>query len=425
MSDIAIRVEGLSKQYRIGGLQAGYKTIRESLMQILGAPLRCLRQPNNPASMNETIWVLKEVSFEIRRGEVLGIIGPNGAGKTTLLKVLSRITKPTEGRAEIHGRVGSLLEVGTGFHPELTGRENIYLNGAILGMKRAEIERTFDEIVEFAEISQFIDTPVKRYSSGMHVRLAFSVAAHMEPEILLVDEVLSVGDMSFQKKSVRKMKEVTGAGRTVLFVSHNLLQVRNMCTRALYLDMGRLQILGEPNTVIARYLSTQRRGNLYRKIEESDHAYLGVGKARVEDIMILDDSGNILEEVLYHQPIRVRVNLHVISTVLAGTFSLSVLTEEGVRVLITHSLDADGEYMELLPGHYVVETVLDNILMPGDYKLEFGGHQLPTTLSLCHVPDALRFHVSDRGYTSADRFNFHNRSGLVDAVSTWIVRRNE
>ena len=215
MTDIAIRVENLSKQYRIGGPQARYKTIRESLTETVQAPFRRLAsvvRGQSSAVTNETIWALKDVSFEVKRGEVVGISGRNGAGKTTLLKILSRITEPTEGYAEIHGRVGSLLEVGTGFHPELTGRENIYLNGAILGMKRAEIERKFDEIVAFAEIEKFIDTPVKHYSSGMYVRLAFAVAAHLEPEILLVDEVLAVGDARFQKKCLGKMGEVSAQG---------------------------------------------------------------------------------------------------------------------------------------------------------------------------------------------------------------------
>jgi lipopolysaccharide transport system ATP-binding protein len=238
MSDIAIRVEKLSKRYRIGGPQVRYKTLRESIMGAVAAPLRYLRNPKSAIRNQETIWALKDVSFEVKRGEVVGVIGRNGAGKSTLLKILSRITEPTEGYAEIHGRVGSLLEVGTGFHPELTGRENVYLNGAILGMKRVEIDRKFDEIVAFAEIEKFLDTPVKHYSSGMHVRLAFAVAAHLEPEILLVDEVLAVGDAAFQKKCLGKMEDVAREGRTVLFVSHNMAAIQGLCRRAILLDHG-------------------------------------------------------------------------------------------------------------------------------------------------------------------------------------------
>ena len=254
MSDVAIRVENLSKRYRIGARQAGYSTIRETVTDLAVAPVRRLRRLGQPTPPEETIWALKDVSFEVKQGEVLGIIGPNGSGKTTLLKVLSRITEPTEGQAGIHGRVGSLLEVGTGFHPELTGRENIYLNGAILGMKRTEIETKFDEIVDFAEIEKFLDTPVKRYSSGMYVRLAFAVAAHLEPEILLVDEVLAVGDAAFQKKCLGKMGDVAEEGRTVLFVSHNMGAVQNLCAESILLEGGRMLMRGHTHSTISTYL---------------------------------------------------------------------------------------------------------------------------------------------------------------------------
>ena len=240
MSNVAIRVENLSKQYQIGSLDGdrrfGYKSFRDTIADVFTSPIRRARtilgrQAYGASETNEVIWALRDVSFEIKRGEVVGFIGRNGAGKSTLLKILSRITEPTAGTATIYGRVGSLLEVGTGFHPELTGRENVCLNGAILGMKQAEIKRQFDEIVAFAEVEGFIDTPVKHYSSGMYLRLAFAVAAHLEPEILLVDEVLAVGDVEFQKKCLGKMGDVAKAGRTVLFVSHNMGAVRQLCQR--------------------------------------------------------------------------------------------------------------------------------------------------------------------------------------------------
>ena len=256
MSDIALRVENLSKRYRIGGPQAQYRTIRETMMDMAAAPARRLRRLGQPSPENETIWALKDVTFDVKKGEVVGIIGRNGAGKTTLLRILCRITEPTEGCAEIKGRVGSLLEVGTGFHPELTGRENIYLNGAILGMKRTEINRQFHEIVAFSEIEKFLDTPVKRYSSGMHVRLAFAVAAHLEPEILLVDEVLAVGDAAFQQKCLGKMGDVAREGRTVLFVSHNMAAVRKLCPQAMLLDSGRKKIAGPADSVIDQFLAS-------------------------------------------------------------------------------------------------------------------------------------------------------------------------
>jgi lipopolysaccharide transport system ATP-binding protein len=258
MSAVAICCEGIGKRYRIGPRQR-YRALRDTLADALGAPLRRLRTAFRPQATGETrgpefLWALKDISLEIRHGEVLGIIGRNGAGKTTLLKILSRITKPTEGQAEIHGRTGALLEVGTGFHPELTGRENIYLNGAILGMTRREIERRFDEIVEFSECSRFLDMPVKHYSSGMYMRLAFAVAAHLETEILLVDEVLAVGDAPFQKKCLGKMGDAAYQGRTVLFVSHNLLAVDSLCSRAICLHEGRIVMEGPPGLVTSRYL---------------------------------------------------------------------------------------------------------------------------------------------------------------------------
>ena len=257
MNDAAVRVENLSKQYRIGVRQERYRTLRDTVTDLLKAPFRRLAatmRGQAPVASSETIWALKGISLEIESGEVLGIIGPNGAGKTTLLKILSRITEPTEGRFELHGRVGSLLEVGTGFHPELTGRENIYLNGAILGMKRREIDRKFDEILAFSEVEKFMDTPVKRYSSGMRVRLAFSVAAHLEPEILLVDEVLSVGDAAFQRKCLGKMGNVAQEGRTVLFVSHNMGAVQSLCDRVIWLNDGEIREEGDPGQVVSNYL---------------------------------------------------------------------------------------------------------------------------------------------------------------------------
>jgi lipopolysaccharide transport system ATP-binding protein len=255
MSDIAIRVEGLSKLYRLGA-QESYRTLRDTLTSAATAPFRhVFGSSNGNGKAPEQIWALKDVSFEVKRGEVVGIIGRNGAGKSTLLKILSRITEPTKGHAEIHGRVGSLLEVGTGFHPELTGRENIYLNGAILGMKKAEIERKFDEIVAFAEVESFVDTPAKHYSSGMYLRLAFAVAAYLEPEILIVDEVLAVGDAEFQKRCLGKMDEISKGGRTVILVSHQMAAVQSLCSSTILLRNGSLAAFETTNKVIAAYLA--------------------------------------------------------------------------------------------------------------------------------------------------------------------------
>jgi lipopolysaccharide transport system ATP-binding protein len=254
MSDIAIRAEGLSKRYRLGTRER-YRTLRDTITDTFTAPFGRSRSAASSDGAPESFWALKDVSFKLTHGEVIGIIGRNGAGKSTLLKILSRITEPTEGQAQIHGRIASLLEVGTGFHPELSGRDNIYLNGAILGMKKAEIRRKFDEIVAFAEVEKFIDTPVKHYSSGMYVRLAFAVAAHLEPEILVVDEVLAVGDHQFQAKCLNKMNEVSQAGRTVLFVSHSMSAIQRLCKRVLVLSGGRIQADTDVMGAIAEYLS--------------------------------------------------------------------------------------------------------------------------------------------------------------------------
>lgn len=292
MSEIAIIVEGLGKNYRIGAREHRM-TMGERLTNAMKAPLRWLGFPRNGTSpgARPDFWALRDVSFQLRKGEVVGLIGRNGAGKSTLLKILSRITQPTLGHAEIHGRVGSLLEVGTGFHLELTGRENTYLNGAILGMGKKEIDRKFDEIVAFAEVEEFIDTPLKHYSSGMQMRLAFAVAAHLEPEILLVDEVLAVGDINFQKKCLGKMDEVANVGRTIVFVSHQMNQIRRLCRRVIWMDDGRMRMDAAASDVLAAYESamfsrectktTQREGKKGGQFtrwaiegQSEDHSYV-------------------------------------------------------------------------------------------------------------------------------------------------------
>jgi lipopolysaccharide transport system ATP-binding protein len=257
MAESSVSISGVGKRYHIGGALQKNATLRDAIAAAVRQPIERIRHPGAVTSRAEDLWALRDVSLEVHEGEVLGLIGGNGAGKSTLLKLLSRITEPTEGTMTLRGRVGSLLEVGTGFHPELTGRENIYLNGAILGMTRVEINARFDDIVEFSEVSRFLDTPVKRYSSGMYVRLAFAVSAHLEPEILLIDEVLSVGDAAFQRKCLGRMEDVAEGGRTVIFVSHNMQTVRALCTRVVQLDEGHIVNEGPPTEVIDEYLKQQ------------------------------------------------------------------------------------------------------------------------------------------------------------------------
>ncbi len=317
MSSTAIQVENLGKEYRIGGQQKSFNTLGEQVTDLFVSPFRrmgkLLRgQATGAAELDEKFWALQDVSFAIKRGEAVGIIGRNGAGKSTLLKVLSRITDPTVGQAVIRGRVGSLLEVGTGFHPELTGRENVFLNGAILGMRKAEIARKFDEIVAFAEIEKFINTPVKHYSSGMYVRLAFSVAAHLEPEVLLVDEVLAVGDLAFQKKCLGKMDDVTQEGRTVLFVSHNMALIQTLCQRGIFLQNGKVAADGTVTEAVGAYLKT------LEQVESQDLAHRtdrqGSGQIRLIGIDVLNGSGEPATSLVTGKPARFIFHLsHVMS----------------------------------------------------------------------------------------------------------------
>ena len=329
---MAIQVQNLGKRYQIGA-SVDYRTLRETLVQAAGAPFRWLSRSLRASEgvAQDYIWALRHVDFEVERGQVLGIVGKNGAGKSTLLKLLSRITEPTEGYAEIHGRVGSLLEVGTGFHPELTGRENVYLNGSILGMKKREIDRKFEEIVEFAEVGRFIDTPVKHYSSGMYVRLAFSVAAHLEPEILLVDEVLAVGDAAFQKKCLAKMEDLAGEGRTVLFVSHNMTAVKTLCNRALSLSDGCLKDSGQSNRVVSNYLRDLSNPVLRRRWESFDTA---PGNDQVQLLMIGISSARSpsSDEMTVDVPIEIEIELYNSVPDSYLNFSLVLYTIEDVCV---------------------------------------------------------------------------------------------
>ncbi len=297
----------MGKRYRIGAAPKRPAGRMHAIGSRLTSPFRYLASTLRPAAEDEILWALRDVSFEVERGEVLGIIGPNGAGKSTLLKILSRITEPSEGRAELRGRVGSLLEVGTGFHPQLTGRENIYLSGAIRGMKRSEIDRKFDGIVAFAEIEKFMDTPVKRYSSGMYVRLAFAVAAHLEPEIMLVDEVLAVGDAAFQKKCLGKMGDVARGGRTIIFVSHNMSAVQHLCTRAILVESGRMAVAGNPLDVVNQYLTSRdaarsTQGDFTADMHLSYPPPLEIYRAH-----LVDGDGRPIDQVLLDSPMTLRM----------------------------------------------------------------------------------------------------------------------
>jgi lipopolysaccharide transport system ATP-binding protein len=365
-----IRVKDLGKRYRIDraaprGGKFAYRTLRDDLVRLAGAPLRRLR--GSRSGRAEDFWALKDVAFEVDAGEVVGVIGKNGAGKSTLLKVLSRITKPTTGRAELRGRLGSLLEVGTGFHPELTGRENVFLNGAILGMRRREIARKFDEIVAFAEVEKFLDTPVKRYSSGMYVRLAFAVAAHLEPEILIVDEVLAVGDLAFQRKCLGRMREVGRAGTTVLFVSHNMPAVESLCTRAILLDGGRAVRDGEVPDLIAEY-----RRRVLSPPKAGPPAFGNPGGI-FRSAQLLDQAGEPTSFLPLGSLFHLRIGLEADSALELPTVGVGIDDPDGQRLLTVHTplshaavpqlagrceLDCRVEQFPLAPGDYWVKLAI-------------------------------------------------------------------
>ena len=366
MTDIAIRAEHLGKQYRIGSPAVSYRTLRETLAERFSAPLRRL------SGQAETIWALRDVSFDVRQGQVIGIIGRNGAGKSTLLKILSRVTYPTTGGAEIHGRVGSLLEVGTGFHPELTGRENILLNGAILGMKRSEIESKFDEIVDFSEVGQFIDTPVKRYSSGMYLRLAFAVAAHLEPEILVVDEVLAVGDAEFQRKCLGKMSDVAQQGRTVLFVSHNMSAILRLTEECLVIEKGTLALRAPTPQAVDFYLS---RGfsDEGQRTWEADEVPASAEPFRPLAMRVCSPQGKVTDTLRSVEPVTVEVEYQLTAPVTGLRVGIYLMSTRGEYIFTTFDTD-DPEQFERYSvrpaGHYTSRcTIPADMLNEGRFVI--------------------------------------------------------
>jgi lipopolysaccharide transport system ATP-binding protein len=368
-----IQVEDLGKRYRIGLAPLKYQTLSEKITSALSSPLRAIQRASTPKfDAADTIWALRGVNFELQKGQVLGIIGRNGAGKSTLLKILSRITEPTTGSVTIRGRVGSLLEVGTGFHPELTGRENIFLNGAILSMKRAEIERKFDEIVAFSEVEQFIDTPVKRYSSGMYLRLAFAVAAHLEPEILVVDEVLAVGDAEFQKKCLGKMGDVAREGRTVLFVSHNMSAILRLTHESIVLEKGEL-ILRAPSSEAVDYYLSAGNTDAGERIWASDEVSAEAAPFQPLAVRVCDQTGKVVDTIRSVEPFKVEVEYHLSAPLIGLRIGIYLSTARGEYVLT--SFDTDDEHhfekhSSRPAGHYVSWCVIPpDLLNGGRYTL--------------------------------------------------------
>ena len=374
MTNIAVRVENLAKEYKIGHLQSRSNNFREVITNTFSAPFRRVRdlmrgEAYGAAQLSESIWALQDINFEVQHGEVLGIIGHNGAGKSTLLKVLSQITEPTKGKIDLYGRVGALLEVGTGFHQELTGRENVYLNGAILGMTRNDIDRKFDEIVDFAGVEKFIDTPVKHYSSGMRLRLGFAVAAFLEPEILIIDEVLAVGDAAFQRKCLGKMDEVAGEGRTVLFVSHNMAAITQLCQRVIILNHGQVVNDGLPNDMVHQYLyehnsiDVKSNATWMRTTEPNENQAVVI-----QNISVKDDAEDTLTTTIpFHHSATITIEYEVHKTVEDLGISIGFDNSQGIQIFETWTVDSSKEEFGSVGRHKAICQLPSYLLIPDQY----------------------------------------------------------
>ncbi len=379
MSEVVLKIENVGKQYRLG--QVGTGTLSHDINRwwhkVRGKedPFLKVGEANDHSTKGKSdyVWALKNIDFEVKRGDVLGIVGKNGAGKSTLLKILSQVASPTIGEVKVRGRIASLLEVGTGFHPELTGHENIFLNGAILGMTKAEIKSKFEEIVDFSGVERYIDTPVKRYSSGMYVRLAFAVAAHLEPEILIVDEVLAVGDAEFQKKCLGKMKDVSGQGRTVLFVSHNMTAVKSLCTTGLFLKNGTVEFKGDIQNTIDHYFASSPKTLIAGIIPEDFERY-NTGEIKITEIALFNKKGDAIEEVYYKSEIKIKIKLKAFKSINDALIDITIVSKDGVAITHSMSTHTDNKTYNLSEGEHEFEVTIDNFIQPGFYSITAGVH---------------------------------------------------
>jgi lipopolysaccharide transport system ATP-binding protein len=423
---LAISVENISKRYRIGGAVQRHASLRDALAHGASAPLRGLRalvrsrQTVESDRAAQEFLALRAVSFEIRQGEIVGLIGRNGAGKSTLLKILSRITTPTSGRAEVHGRLGSLLEVGTGFHPELSGRDNIFLNGAILGMRRQEIARRFDEIVEFSGVTQFIDTPVKRYSSGMYLRLAFAVAAHLDSEILIVDEVLAVGDASFQKKCLAKMEDVGHNGRSVMFVSHNMMAVTRLCERTILLDEGSVIADGPSHAIVGSYLRSGLGTTAHREWNDLG-ASPGNNVARLRSVCVRTDQGKVSEAMDIRRPVLIEMTFDVLEAGHSLVPNLHLFNEEGTCVFIVNDQDPEWRHRTRPRGRFVSTVKIPgNFLAEGSIVVRAALSTMDPVMVHFQADDAVAFQVIDSLDGDSARGDYAGQyPGIVRPLLEW------
>jgi lipopolysaccharide transport system ATP-binding protein len=416
----AIKIAGVSKRYRIGGLHPGYMTFREMLGGVISAPFRRLRNSDG----RQTLWALTDVNLAIEQGELIGIIGHNGAGKSTLLKILSRVTKPTTGQVELFGRIGSLLEVGTGFHPDLTGRENIFLSGAILGMRRAEIERKFDEIVAFSELEKFIETSVKWYSSGMYVRLAFSVAAHLEPEILMMDEVLAVGDAAFQQKCLDKMHDIRQQGRTILFVSHDMAAITRLCKRVVLLESGKIVADGSPGEIVNHYLNSRLKTGASREWTEpadspGDHV------VSLKRVSVHDENGQPISAVDIRKTFAIEVTYEVREAGHTLVPVIELYNQAGIEIFSSHDTSADWRRRPKTSGTYASTVwIPGNLLAEGSFVVHVSiMSHTPATVLHAHELNAVAFQVIDSPAGDSARGDYVGpMPGAVRPLLEWTTR---
>ena len=427
MSDVVIKVENLGKKYTIGhqAENGRYVALRDVLVHNAKSLWNKTKdlisgKPIIQGDTIEEVWALKDVSFEVQKGEVIGIIGRNGAGKSTLLKVLSRITEPSTGRVTIRGRVASLLEVGTGFHPELTGRENIYLNGTILGMARAEIKKKFDEIVEFAEIDKYLDTPVKRYSSGMYVRLAFAVAAHLEPEILVVDEVLAVGDAQFQEKCLGKMGAVAHEGRTVLFVSHNMAAINMLCQKAILLDKGQIQYLGTVESAIKQYLDfSLAKGRIAVLYENKTNVINGKKIATFIKVYLSDNNGDVKDSFFIGERLTLNIQVLFWEPLQRVKMSFIIKSTKGFNIYHCVTTDASFEPKNLNGMVTFAASFPENKLYPGDYVVDDLWLATMENQTIDNARDVILFHVMEGGSNVSRKLARH--AAVVHEIPEWKI----
>lgn len=427
--NIVIKVENISKCYRIGLKENMQDSFAKSIFSFIKSPLENYRKYrslyrfndlNHKNDSSDIIWAVKNVSFDVRQGEIVGIIGLNGAGKSTLLKILSKITEPTSGRAEIRGRISSLLEVGTGFHPELTGRENIYLNGTILGMRKKELSRKFDEIVDFSGVEKFIDTPIKRYSSGMKVRLAFAVAAHIEPEVLLIDEVLAVGDIQFQKKCLDKMDDIGKHGKTILFVSHNMAAVTRLCRRTLLISKGGVLYDGPSHEVVSHYMGGEKGTKAQRTWQPEEAP--GDEVVRLFSVRVLSESGCVSEAVDIRRPVTIETEYEVFQHGFTMISYFRLINEEGIELFVAFENDPELRNRHRLPGRYVTcAQIPGNILEEGIYYITPTLRTLNPDIRRFKVHDAVAFQIVDSIEGNIERGDYYTGDfgGIIRPLLKW------